>query len=217
MVKVQTNSQGKVYTSNGKALLSSSSSGKYQLLERIKDDNDTEIGTVSGFFTDSNNIEYAVVCLDAQYRSSSGVWCSNASIAVTDLPIGLDSGFWELKNTATFNTQKIIDFCNANSYTSTACSHCRSKSFTINNTVYYGQLPNAMEIVDIYKNRTNINNKDSSASTYSAQILGVNIYLWCSTQRSESQSFRMTVNGYINGTTKTTSNFICPVLEIPNQ
>uniref|UniRef100_UPI003865CADA hypothetical protein n=1 Tax=Methanobrevibacter sp. TaxID=66852 RepID=UPI003865CADA len=41
---------------------------KYNLLDRVKDDSNNEIGTVSGFFTDANNVEYAVVCLDAQYR-----------------------------------------------------------------------------------------------------------------------------------------------------
>lgn len=50
--------------------VSGGGSGKYQLLQRISDDNGTGIGTVSGFFTDANNVEYAVVCLDAQYRIS---------------------------------------------------------------------------------------------------------------------------------------------------
>ena len=40
-------------------------SGKYQLLERVKDDSNNEIGTVVGFQKDANDNEYAVVILDS--------------------------------------------------------------------------------------------------------------------------------------------------------
>lgn len=145
-------------------------SGKYQLLQRIKDDSNNEIGTVSGFFTDANDVKYAVVCLDAQYRLANAVWCSNNS-AVTDMPIynyANETSWYEATETATFNTQKILDYCTANSYTSTACTHCRSQSFTIDNVTYYGQLPNMRELFDMWSNRTQIEQLDITASSYSS-------------------------------------------------
>ncbi len=147
------------------------SSGKYQLLQRIKDDSNNEIGTVSGFFTDSNDVEYAVVCLDAQYRLASATWCSSTS-SITDMPMYPnavnsypDNMVWDSKETATMNTQFIINYCNSSGSTSQACSHCRSKQFTIDETTYYGQLPNVKELLDIYKQHFVIEAADTSAST----------------------------------------------------
>lgn len=220
MVKIQVNSQGKAYyTSAGKVLLApeGGSSGKYSLLERISDDSNNEIGTVSGFFTDANDVEYAVVCLDAQYRLAQGTYCSNTSTAVTDLPMYSSWALWEAKETATFNTQKILDFCTAQSATSTACTHCRSKSFTIDGTTYYGQLPNIVELVDICKNYTAIQSADTSVSQYSS--LGfprTSDRTWSSSQYSSSTGWTVLNTGNTSNYTKTSSCFVAPVLEIPN-
>lgn len=191
--------------------------GKYQLLQRISDDNGNEIGTVSGFFTDSNDVEYAVVCLDAQYRLARGTYCSNTSSAITDLPVYSTWAIWEAKETATFNTQKILDFCTAQSATSTACKHCRSKSFTIDGTTYYGQLPNLVELVDICKNYTAIQSADTSVSQYSS--LGfprTSDRTWSSSQYDGYYAWSVINNGntYTNG--KQNNHFVAPVLEIPN-
>lgn len=220
MVKIQVNSQGKAYyTSAGKVLLApeGGSSGKYSLLERISDDSNNEIGTVSGFFTDGNDVEYAVVCLDAQYRLAQGTYCSNTSTAVTDLPIYSSWELWEAKETATFNTQKILDFCTAQSATSTACTHCRSKSFTIDGTIYYGQLPNIVELVDICKNYTAIQSADTSVSQYSS--LGFprkSERTWSSSQHNSTNGWNVANNGSTTYNNKTNNYFVAPVLEIPN-
>lgn len=220
MVKIQVNSQGKAYyTSAGKVLLApeGGSSGKYSLLERISDDSNNEIGTVSGFFTDANNVEYAVVCLDAQYRLASGTYCSNTSTAVTDLPVYSSWAIWEAKETATFNTQKILDFCTAQSDTSTACTHCRSKSFTIEGTIYYGQLPNIIELVDICKNYTAIQSADTSVSQYSSLGLPrTSNRTWSSSQCNSGTGWTVVSYGGTTNGTKTTNYFVAPVLEIPN-
>lgn len=220
MVKIQVNSQGKAYyTSAGRVLLApeGGSSGKYSLLERISDDSDNEIGTVSGFFTDSNEVEYAVVCLDAQYRLASGTYCSNTSTAVTNLPVYSTWAIWEAKETATFNTQKILDFCTAQSATSTACTHCRNKSFTIDGTTYYGQLPNLVELVDICKNYTAIQSADTSVSQYSSLGLPRTSDRTCSSsQYSSTNSWGVTTSGSTNYNRKTSDSFVAPVLEIPN-
>lgn len=219
MVKIQVNSQGKAYyTSNGKVLLApeGGSSGKYSLLERISDDSNNEIGTVSGFFTDANDVEYAVVCLDAQYRLAQGTYCSNTS-TVTDLPVYSTWSIWEAKETATFNTQKILDFCTAQSATSTACSHCRSKSFTIDGTTYYGQLPNIVELVDICKNYTAIQSADTSVSQYSSLGLPrTSDRTWTSSQYNSANGWLVTNTGVVGNVTKTNNYFVAPVLEIPN-
>ena len=221
MVKIQVNSQGKAYyTSAGKVLLApeGGSSGKYSLLERISDDSNNEIGTVSGFFTDANDVEYAVVCLDAQYRLARGNYCSNTSTAVTDLPMYSSWAIWEAKETATFNTQKILDFCTAQSATSTACTHCRSKSFTIDGTTYYGQLPNIVELIDICKNYTAIQSADTSVSQYSSLGLPrTSDRTWSSSQFNSVNVWNVTDLGNTGSNSKISGYFVAPVLEIPNQ
>lgn len=193
---------------------------KYQLLERIKDDNNNEIGTVSSFFTDANNIEYAVVCLDAQYRKSAGQYCSSQT-AITDMP-SYSSGYsnwWydNAKETGTINTQFILDYCTANGYTSSACTHCRSKSFTIDNVTYYGQLPNMREVFDIWANRVQIESKDTSASSQSALNFSTNRSLLSSTQNSTTSCWYFPgANSQIISSGKSNYCFVCPVLELPN-
>lgn len=191
---------------------------KYNLLDRVTDDSNNEIGTVSGFFTDANNVEYAVVCLDAQYRTEDVTWCSNTSTVVTDLPIysGSQWGPWEAKETATFNTQKILDFCTANSYTSGACSHCRTLSFTIDGTMYYGQLPNMVELNDIVRNHTAINIADTTASSYSSYDFSEGRLVWSSSQYSNTRAWIASMFGAMQNTDKNGPYFVAPVLEIPN-
>ncbi len=199
------------------ANIPSGGGGKYQLLQRISDDSNNEIGTVSGFFTDANDVEYAVVCLDAQYRLAEGTYCSDRSTAVTDLPIYSGWAIWEAKETATFNTQKILDFCTAQSATSTACTHCRSKSFIVDGKIYYGQLPNIVELTDISKNYTAIQSADTSVSQYSS--LGfprTSDRTWSSSQYAIYSGWFLGVNGDTDSITKTYNCFVAPVLEIPN-
>ena len=189
----------------------STPSGKYQLLQRIKDDSNNEIGTVSGFFTDANDVEYAVVCLDAQYRLANGRWTS-ASGSVTNLPLYNDASIWTSTDTATFNTQKIIDFSN----TSTACNHCRSKSFLIGGITYYGQLPNLVELVDIFRNRIDINSADITASSYPSVIIPLSTRTWSSNQLSDIYAILISSNGLPSATYRTNDYLTCPVLELPN-
>lgn len=191
---------------------------KYNLLDRVKDDSNNEIGTVSGFFTDANNVEYAVVCLDAQYRLAGGQWCSNNQTTVTDLPTYSTAqwGPWEAKETATYNTQKILDFCTANGYTSTACSHCRTLSFAIDGTTYYGQLPNMIELSDIVRNHTEINTSDPTAGSYSSVDFSTTRYIWSSSQQSSSSVWSTGGIGYMSSNNKPDYYTIVPVLEIPN-
>lgn len=194
-------------------------SGKYALLDRVKDDSNNEIGTVSGFFTDANNQEYAVVCLDAQYRLAEGAWSSSTGV-VTNLPLYsnlVTSNVYAAKETATFNTQKILDWCSANSYTSDACSHCRNKSFAIDNITYYGQLPNLVELIDIAKNYNNIETLDTSASSNASLNFSTERNMWSSSQNANNAAWMKYTKASFQSLTKNWGyGFTCPVLEIPN-
>jgi hypothetical protein len=225
MVKIQVNSQGKAYyTSAGKVLLApeGGSSGKYSLLERISDDSNNEIGTVSGFFTDANDVEYAVVCLDAQYRLASAKWTSSIGV-VTNLAVysmngaGVDLIANTYTDTATSNCDKILSWCTANSYTSDAVSHCRSKSFVIDGTTYYGQLPNLCELFYICTNRAEISNADTSKSSYSSlDIATLAGRLLSSSQYNSGYAWDITGGGIVDRINKNNYYFVAPVLEIPN-
>lgn len=195
------------------------SSGKYQLLERVKDDNNNEIGTVSGFFTDANNVEYAVVCLDARYRGGVKSWLSVLG-APTNMPMYdnlYSSNVWEAKETATENTQLILDYCTANNYTSEACTHCRSKSFVINRVTYYGQLPNLIEVLEIVKNYHAIETMDTSASANPNNNFSVARSFSQSNQAGAQTYQYLTQGGLVTTYQKNTKGFTCPVLELPNQ
>ena len=146
---------------------------KSKLLQRVIDDSNNEIGTVSGFFTDKNDVEYAVVCLDATYRNRSAQWAS-AEGNVTNMPLYDNWTIWEAPETATENTTLILA-----STTSSACTHCRSKSFTIGGVTYYGQLPNIIELVDIARHRTAINAADTSGGSIT---IATNKNYWASNQ-----------------------------------
>ena len=191
---------------------------KYNLLDRVKDDSNNEIGTVSGFFTDANNVEYAVVCLDAQYRLASGYYCSNVSTEITNLPIYYTStwGPWEAKETATYNTQTILDYCTSSGATSTACSHCRTLSFTIDEISYAGQLPNMIELNDIVRNHTALNTADTTASSYSSVNFDSGRSIWSSSQAFSSLGWQVSYGGVVGYNTKDTNYIVIPVLEIPN-
>ena len=193
-------------------------SGKYQLLQRVTDDNNDEIGTVCCFHTDANNVEYAVVCLDAQHRITNGVFCSDASnnipnLEMTTIANGLDSIV-----TATQNTTAIIDYITANNYTSTAATHCRSKSFVIDGVTYYGQLPTWAEITKMFLYRTSIDSLDPTATQYAACALGGanNTGAWSSTGYGIPSSIGMPPQGFSPYLSKTTPRIIIPILELPN-
>lgn len=188
-------------------------------LTRISDDSGNEIGTWYMNFEDANGNIFKVVLLDAQYRNASTQWCSTSS-TVTNMPI-YNSNYnkwWydNAKETATQNTQLILDYCSAGGYTSTSCSHCRSKSFTINETTYYGQLPNMREVFDMWRHRTQIEQMDTSASSHSSTNFSSARSIWSSNQYNGVTGWYMNSYGRVSNVDKTTNYYACPVLEIPN-
>lgn len=193
------------------------SGGSEVELTRFKDDTNTEIGTWYMNFKDGSGNTYKVILLDAQYRNSSATWCSNIS-AVTDMPLYSNlksSNVWEAGETATQNTQLILDYCTAGGYTSTACSHCRSKSFTIGGVTYYGQLPNVLEASYIARNYNSFDAMDTSASSQSSLNFSTMRNIWVSNQYSSSSGWWLNGYGNMYDTAKMLTYLACPVLEIP--
>lgn len=186
-------------------------------LTRVTDDNNNEIGTWFMNFLDGNGNLYKVVLLDAQYRNDSTQWCSDTN-RVTNMPMYSDlktSNIWEAKETATQNTQMILNYCNANNYTSTACSHCRSKSFVIGGVTYYGQLPNLIETVYLARHYNEFDALDTSSSTYTSTNFNSGHNLSSSSQNGSSNSWCLRTGCFTYFVGKTATNFTTPVLEIP--
>lgn len=199
-------------TNYASAVVSAGSSGKYALFDRVTDDSNNVIGTVSGFFTDANDVEYAVVCLDAQYRGQKGFSSTGEYWGLTQYP---DLNVLECKDTATYNTTAII----ASGQVDDAATYCRTQSFTIDGTTYYGQLPNCKELVDMWSNATALDTYDTTSSDYAAtRFIGLNNRansFWAS---NANPSGAWQVGGDImKGAYQGYSYVACPVLEIPNQ
>ena len=222
MAKIQTNGSGSVYTVNGSVLLGNDSgeggSGTRDVtLTRISDDNNNEIGTWYMNFQDGNGNVFKVILLDAQYRLASAQWCSYSSKTVTNLPQYsnlVTSNIWVATETATFNTQKILDFCTSGGYTSSSCSHCRSMSFTIDGVIYYGQLPNWLQVLYLAKHYNDFDTLDTSASSQSSLNFSSSRDIWTSSQYNMSYGYSLRTYGYITDS-KAINHFVAPVLEIP--
>ena len=186
-------------------------------LTRVSDDNNNEIGTWYMNFQDGNGNVFKVILLDAQYRLASAQWCSYSSKTVTNLPQYsnlVTSNIWVATETATFNTQKILDFCTSGGYTSSSCSHCRSMSFTIDGVIYYGQLPNWLQVLYLAKHYNDFDTLDTSASSQSSLNFSSSRDIWTSSQYNMSYGYSLRTYGYITDS-KTINHFVAPVLEIP--
>lgn len=205
-----TNTTYKTTLADVKAYCGAAPAGdKYKVGDRVNDDSDNPVGTVSSIFTDGNGNRYAVVCLDAANRLESGRF---SEVAVTGIPIYQNQTVWSASETAKTNTDAILA-----AGASTACSHCRSKSFTIGGVSYYGQLPNLNELTQIFVQRAIINNQDPTASSYSSLIIPTDAtYIWSSTlYSSDYYNWGINSQGVCTWIPKTNNGFVTPVLEIP--
>lgn len=189
---------------------------KYSFLERIKDDSNNEIGTVCGFHTDANGVEYAVVCLDARYRQDSGLKWMSTRVEVTGLPLVGQNDVWGCLDTAASNCSILNNFATSQGYSVPALASCQAASFVIENVSYSGLLPTANELLMIATNITNINSKDTSASQYSSQIIRVDVSYWSSTQKDFQYAWAFAFSSGLYGRDKQGMSFIAPILELPN-
>lgn len=182
---------------------------KYKVGGRVNDDSNNPVGTVSSIFTDGNGQRYAVVCLDAVNRLNSGRFLSSV-IDISGIPQYSNQTVWGAPETATTNTTTILS-----AGTSEACTHCRSKSFTIDGVTYAGQLPNLNELSQIFAKRTIINTNDPTVSTYSSLVIPTATTSWSSTQGGSGVEWCIYDTGDCGGASKNGRAFVIPVLEIP--
>lgn len=195
----------------------SGSTDKYKVGDRVNDDSNNPVGTVSSIFTDGNGDRYAVVCLDAVNRLASGKYLDNLA-AVSGIPTYTDLDVWTSLETATTNTTAILA-----TGASTSCSHCRSKSFIIDGVTYAGQLPNLNEVSQIFVQKNVINNQDPTASTYSSLVVPSATNTWSSSQKGADRGWFFNRDGGVGigygefdyYDYKTQEYFVIPVLEIP--
>ena len=187
---------------------------KYALLNRVKTDSDVEIGTVAGFMTASNDQKYAIVVLDALYRSDASAYLSpNGTIA--GQPLQTTQDLWEDGRTGTENTQLVVDYASAQGSTAAAATHCRSKSFVIDGITYYGQIPTISELIKIVLLQSEINAQDPTAATFPARIIGNDLSTWSSSQNTTSNGWHLTNDARVTNKAKTNALAVIPILEIP--
>jgi len=191
---------------------------KYQLLDRVYDDlSGDSIGTVCGFFTDGNNIEYAIVCLDAIYRAAS-LQLMSANVTPSGLPNYSGVSVFEAKETATFNCDKMMDWVNlSESNSSAAVEHCRSYSFMVTGTTYFGQLPNLIELIKIYEVKTSIGSLDPTLVDNPTLAIPSTNMTSSTSNHWASNWYSYSDTGITRGSSaKAQKYFVCPILEIPN-
>ena len=200
---------------------------RWNLLDRVTDDGGNEIGTVTSFFKADNGIEYTVVCLDAKDRALNLKLFSDASTQIQGIKTYQSTDKYspfELNESATKINNAILTTATSTSKTSEAVNHCRSKSYTINGQVYYGQVPNVRELAEIYMVRSIVNSQDITTSSYSSYTLsGHNENLSCTQAKNGSNYKSYALSGSSQIVTKNNNEvkeakdkIITPVLEIPN-
>ena len=189
---------------------------KYKLLDRVYEDvNGDAIGTVVGFHYDANDVEYAIVALDAVYRLAQGQYLSTNS-AVANLPNYSNGGIYGAKETATFNCDKILAQASTSGLTSTAVSHCRAQTFTIAGDSYAGQLPTLMELLKVMEWRAEVNTADPTATANPTLVVPNNQNMWSSSQYNTNYGWYVYNNGDASNNNKSANCFVLPILEIPN-
>lgn len=195
------------------------SSDPYPLLSRVTDDNNNDIGCVAGYLFDSNNQKYAIVCLNAQYRNANAYVASAAAVIFPNTPSYDSLSVYAGNETATFCCDDIMAWVNGGSgRTSTAVSHCRAQTFTIDGVSYSGQLPTFAELVVIFQKQNQINSDDPTATSNPTLVLPVSNSM--ATVCSCSQNLGGMWDFYGDGSTyyddkKNSSSFVIPILEIP--
>ena len=190
-------------------------SGKYKIGDRVYDSGNNDIGMVFGFYTDANDVEYAVVCLNAEHRLNQGKWADSTG-SITNMPLynSINTAAFGIgTDTATANCDLILA-----SKTSNSVTHCRSKSFVIDGTTYKGQLPNICETLAMFAMHSYIEAHDPTASS-----AGTNLNFtswkntWSSSQYASSNGWYVGSSGSASSSLKTNNCLVAPGLEIPSR
>ena len=143
------------------------------------DNKATFVGYFDSVNPDTNTAQrYAYFVLDAAYRSTSALRDNSSSILSANSPIPVYSTYTDAlaaKESATYNCSKLeavgtfppIDFAKA-------------VSVNYNGNTYYGVIPNATELLEIYNNRETLDTYDPTITDYAT----LSLTEWASTEKS---------------------------------
>ena len=186
---------------------------EFQLGDRI-DNKATFVGYFDSVNPDDSSTQrYAYFVVDSTYRVKSKMWGMSVP---TDYPAYTTASDAEAaKESATWNTQEMIDTGSANYQ---AANSCRSVSITYNGNTYYGQLPNLYELEQIYANRVALDAADPTTDTDNNltnwTIGGGQGDVW-SSNNSSSGGYKVNASGQAAVLTRTQTRNVIPVIEIP--
>ena len=177
--------------------------------------------TVVGTFDSNDGKKYAFAVLDAQYRGADIAWSTGLEEIDTSLPNYSSSPTEQNKESATYNTDHII-----NNYTDKAIeAFTFVRSITpvnFNDKQYDCQLPNAYELQQIYNMKTELDTLDPTAETNSTKKLSNWGFgsqfdnLWSSNGSSTfHSSWLLKPDGSWDHYSRLTSCGVCPIIEIP--
>lgn len=196
--------------------VSSTPTEKYPLFSRVKDDTNTDIGVVGAHFTDANNQKYAAVVLlsPAAYFAPTKLSSANTTPDAGATTRYNDLSVFSTNITATQNTTALYNKFITLTNPTTVLTDVRTINYTIENTTYYGQLPNLLEMIDIIRNKQQIETEIGSS------VLSYTSLYWTSTVHGGSSSGQFYLNGttgYIQSSTtaNTTLKSLIAILEIP--
>lgn len=183
---------------------------KYQLFEMVKNDSNNNVGIVGGFFTDHNDIEYAVVFAmdnEANMTAARYNFSTVANIPVCNNLNSTSTSPFEIGYTATEMTDAQVS-------TNTAAQYCQQFSHVIGGHTYLGQLMNVPEVLMLVNNFSRI-----STATGVQGLTGGNSLILTSTQSSITTNahFAMYWNSSLANKGITSMNYcLWPVYELPN-
>lgn len=176
--------------------------------------------TVVGTYNSNDGKKYAFAVLDAQYRGADIAWSTELEEIDTSLPNYSSSPTEQNKESATYNTDHII-----NNYTDKAIeafTFCRNAGNLIfNGKVYQFQLPNLYELQQIYNNRTDLEALDPTAGANTDKTLSnwsfgsINNYVWSSNENDIESAWGLDEYGDgIYDYKSASEGGVCPIVEI---
>lgn len=176
--------------------------------------------TVVGTFESNNGTKYAFAVLDAQYRGTKIAWSTGLYETDTGLPNYSSAPTEQNHESATYNTDYILN--NYSDKETEAFTHCRNiEPLNFNGKKYYGQLPNAYELQQIFNMKTELDALDPTAETnstkklsnwgFGSQYAGV----WSCVEYNSYNSWILLSVGSWNLYTKNYACGVVPIIEIP--
>ena len=143
------------------------------------DNKATFVGYFDSVNPDDNTTQrYAYFVVDAQYRSSSAVKDNTGGVLSADSPIPVYSTYTDITaatESATYNCTKLTPSTNF-----PPIDFAKAVSVNYNGNTYYGVIPNAAEILEIYNNRETLDTYDPTITDYSS----LSLTEWASSEKS---------------------------------